>query len=215
MTVQMELAAAQVVRRLGEVRIIALASIERPHHAEAVGNALVTAGLPSIELAAPTPAVIRAARSVDGLLVGAGNVAAPAQAEAAALAGAHFATAAGTNMEVVHACRELGLPFFPGVATPTEIERVLSLGLRHLRVFPAVMLGGIGFLQAIGPMYPEARFIPSGGIGSESLRGYLRLPSVLAVCGSGLVSGDLVRSGSFDRINWMAREAHRTLAALR
>jgi 2-dehydro-3-deoxyphosphogluconate aldolase/(4S)-4-hydroxy-2-oxoglutarate aldolase len=112
-------------------------------------------------------------------------------------------------MEVVHACRELELPFFPGVATPSEIERLTLLGVRTLRVFPAELLGGPAFLQAMAAIFPDVRFIPCGGIGPESLRGYLNLPSVLAVAGSGVIRADLLRSENFERIEWLAREAVR------
>ena len=148
---------------------------------------------------------------MDGLLVGAGNLRSPQDAEAAVRAGAHFATATATNTEVVHACRELELPFFPGVTTPTEIERLALLGVRVMRVFPATPLGGPAYLQAIAESYPELRFIPSGGIGPEHVRGYLRTPSVIAVGVGGLVGKDLLRSHSYGRIEWLAHEAVRGL----
>jgi 2-dehydro-3-deoxyphosphogluconate aldolase/(4S)-4-hydroxy-2-oxoglutarate aldolase len=112
-------------------------------------------------------------------------------------------------MKVVHACRELELPFFPGVATPSEIGRLAALGVRTVRVFPVELLGGPAFLEAVAPIYPDMRFIPSGTIGPESLRGYLRVPSVLAVAGNGLVRKDLLRAHNYERIEWLAGEAVR------
>jgi len=209
MTRVMEIAETQIARRLATSRIVALAAFEETDQAEAAGSALVRAGVPCIELSAPTLAVIRGARRVEGLLVGVGSVHTADDAETAVRGGAHFGSSPATNMEVVHACRELELPFFPGVATPSEIERLMVLGLRVLRVFPAASLGGPGFLQAVAAIYPDVRFIPSGGIGPESLRSYLNLSSVLAVCTSGMVRPDLLRSRSYDRIEWLAREAAR------
>jgi 2-dehydro-3-deoxyphosphogluconate aldolase/(4S)-4-hydroxy-2-oxoglutarate aldolase len=112
-------------------------------------------------------------------------------------------------MAVVHACRELELPFLPGVATPSEIERLYSLGLTVLRVFPAAAVGGPGFLEAVAGAYPGVRFVPSGGIGPETLRNYLAVPAVLAVGAGWLVRPEHVRSRSFERIEWLAREASR------
>src|SRR5262245_4021441 len=122
MTRVMEIAETQIVTRLGQTRIIALAALDEPEQAEATGAAIMRGGLRCLELAVPRAALVRAARRVDGLLVGAGNVHTVEQAEEALRGGAHFASAPATNMEVVHACRELELPFFPGVATPSEIE---------------------------------------------------------------------------------------------
>jgi 2-dehydro-3-deoxyphosphogluconate aldolase / (4S)-4-hydroxy-2-oxoglutarate aldolase len=215
MTRVMEITETQIVTRLGQARIIALAVLDEPEQAELAGAALMRGGLRCVELAVPRRAVIRAARRVDGLLVGAGNVHTVEQAEEAVRGGAHYATAPATNMAVVHACRELELPFFPGVATPSEIERLVLLGLRTLRLFPAAPLGGPAYLQAIAAIYPQLRLIASGGIGPETLRTYIGLPSVLAVCCGSLVRPDLLRSGSFDRIEFLARDVVRACLSRR
>jgi 2-dehydro-3-deoxyphosphogluconate aldolase/(4S)-4-hydroxy-2-oxoglutarate aldolase len=209
MTRVMEIAETQIAFRLARSRIIALATFADAEQTETAGATLVRGGVTALELERPNGILLRAARRVPGLLVGAGHVHTPEQAEIASHAGADFATAPATNMEVVHACRELELPFFPGVATPSEIERLALLGVRTMRVFPAEMLGGPAFVQTVAAIYPDVRFIPSGGIGPESLRGYLNLASVLAVAGSGLIRSDLLRSRNFDRIEWLARDAVR------
>jgi 2-dehydro-3-deoxyphosphogluconate aldolase/(4S)-4-hydroxy-2-oxoglutarate aldolase len=205
----MEIVEAQVLRSLEQVRVIALGEFEDAEQAAAAGAALVAAGCACVEIQGGQLAMLRAARGVDGLVVGAGNLRSAADAEVAVRAGAQFATATATNTEIVHACRELELPFFPGVTTPTEVERLALLGVRVMRVFPATPLGGPAYLQALADSYPELRFIPGGGIGPEQVRGYLRIPSVVAVGVGGLLGKDLLRSQSFGRIEWLAREAVR------
>jgi 2-dehydro-3-deoxyphosphogluconate aldolase / (4S)-4-hydroxy-2-oxoglutarate aldolase len=205
----MEIAETQITDQLARSRIIALGTFEVIDHVRTAGEALLRGGVGCLEIANPTIGLLRAARRVEGLIVGAGHVQTPEQAEAALQGGAHFATAPATNMEVIHACRELELPFFPGVATPSEIERLAILGLRTLRVFPAAPLGGPAFLQAVSAIYPELQFIPAGGIGPETLRQYLQIPAVLAVAAGGLVRGDLLRARNFERIAWLARDAQR------
>jgi 2-dehydro-3-deoxyphosphogluconate aldolase/(4S)-4-hydroxy-2-oxoglutarate aldolase len=205
----MDIAETQVLEQLALNRVIALADVASPYEIESASAALLRGRIRCIELAAPSIPLIRAARRVDGLMVGAGHVHTAEQAEEALRGGAHFATAPVTNIEVVRACRELALPFFPGVATPSEVDRLILLGLRTLRVFPSGPLGGPGFLQAVSAVYPEVRFIPSGGIGPELLRPYLSVPSVLAVGVSGVVRHDLMRAGNFERVEWLARETMR------
>jgi 2-dehydro-3-deoxyphosphogluconate aldolase/(4S)-4-hydroxy-2-oxoglutarate aldolase len=205
----LEIVEAQVLRRLGQARVIALAEFEDAEQAEAAGAALLAGGCASVEVQCGHLAVLRAARAVEGLTVGAGNVRSGEDVELAVRAGAQFATATATNTEIVRACRELELPFFPGVTTPTEIERLALLGVRVMRVFPATPLGGPAYLQALAECYPELRFIPSGGIGPEQIRGYLRIPSVVAVGVGGLLAKELLRSQSYSRIEWLAREAVR------
>jgi 2-dehydro-3-deoxyphosphogluconate aldolase / (4S)-4-hydroxy-2-oxoglutarate aldolase len=141
------------------------------------------------------------------MLVGAGTVLSAAQARAAAAAGAHFAVAPGLNPDVVREARKLDLPFFPGVATPSEIELAGVLGLRTVKVFPASVLGGVEFLRAVSATYPGMRFIPTGGIGPGNLREYLGVESVLAVDGSWLVKTELLAAHRFDEISELARAA--------
>jgi 2-dehydro-3-deoxyphosphogluconate aldolase/(4S)-4-hydroxy-2-oxoglutarate aldolase len=165
-----------------------------------------------LEVRHGAPATIRAARGVDGLLVGAGNVLDAERAELAARAGAQFATAPGTNMGVVHACRELELPFFPGVATPSEIERLTSVGVTAMGVFPIAALGGPPYLEAIASAYPDVMLVPQGGVRAEALRAYLAVPSVLAVTCDWIVRQDLVRAAGYERIERHAREARASAA---
>ncbi len=210
MSAATQLTESEVADRLASARVVPVTTVDDPDQAESVARALVAGGLPCVEIAFRTPAAaeaIRRARSVDGMLVGAGTVLSPEQGEAAAEAGAQFAVAPGTNDEVVSRCRELGLPFFPGVATPTEIEHARELGLSTLKVFPVSTLGGVAFLRAVSATYPDVRFLPTGGIGPDSLADYLAVPSVLACGGSWLVKEELLRGGRFDEVERLAREA--------
>jgi 2-dehydro-3-deoxyphosphogluconate aldolase/(4S)-4-hydroxy-2-oxoglutarate aldolase len=210
MSTRLELTEAEIVERLAALRVLPVTTVDDVEQAEGVGRALVAGGLPCIEVAFRSDAAVEAIRrtsEIDGLLVGAGTVLSAEQAEAALSAGASFAVAPGTNEEVVAACRELGLPFFPGIATPSEIERARQLGLRTLKVFPARQVGGAEFLRAVTATYPDVGFLPTGGIGPDNLRDYLAVPSVLAVGGSWLVRPELLRAGRFDEVERLAREA--------
>jgi 2-dehydro-3-deoxyphosphogluconate aldolase/(4S)-4-hydroxy-2-oxoglutarate aldolase len=204
-----DIAESAVVGRLAQSRIVAVAALDDADQIEAVGASLSRGGVPCLQLVESRSGAIRAARRVDGLLVGVGNIRTTDAAGIAVRAGAPFATAPVTDMEIVHACRELELPFFPGVATPSEIGRMHALGIRTVCLFPVDLLGGPAFVEQVTAIYPEMRFIASGRIGPESLRGYLQLPAVLAVAGNGLVRSDLVRTRHYERIEWLAGEAVR------
>jgi 2-dehydro-3-deoxyphosphogluconate aldolase/(4S)-4-hydroxy-2-oxoglutarate aldolase len=201
---------SEIVKRLGAVRVVPVTSLDDGEQAEATARALVRGGLSCIEVTFRTTAAadaIRRARAVDGVLVGAGTVLSREQVQEAAEAGAHFALAPGMNEEVVHACQDIGMPFFPGVATAGEIERARALGLRTLKVFPASTVGGPAFLRAVSATYPDVRFIPTGGVGPDNMADYLAVPSVLAVGGSWLVKESLLRAGRFDDVERLAHEA--------
>ncbi|MBM3679241.1 MAG: bifunctional 4-hydroxy-2-oxoglutarate aldolase/2-dehydro-3-deoxy-phosphogluconate aldolase [Actinobacteria bacterium] len=211
----MSAASASVLDRLRASRVVPVATIEDPSAAPAVVQALLAGGIACIEVTFrhPTaPEAIRAARKVDGVLVGAGTVLSVEQAELAFEAGADFAVAPGTNEAVVGRCRSLGLPFFPGVATPTEIERARSLGLSVVKVFPAAQVGGPGFLRAVSAVYPEMGLMPTGGVTVGNLGEYLAVPAVVACGGSWLVRPELVDEGRFDEIERLARAAREVAA---
>jgi len=204
-----------VVDRLRECRIVPVATLDEATAAADVAAALLAGGISCIEITfrrAGAAEAVRAARAAGDILVGAGTVLSPEQADSAAQAGADFAVAPGTNESVVQRCFELGLPFFPGVATPSEIERARGLGLRVLKVFPAAQIGGPSFLRAVSATYPDVGFLPTGGVTSENVGDYLAVPSVIACGGSWLVAPELVREGRFGEITELASVALEAVA---
>lgn len=198
----------KIVAQLSRLRVLPIATV-KPGDSLPLGRALVDAGLPCVEItfrAAGAARAIERAREANGLLVGAGTVLTPDQAADAAAAGAAFAVAPGLNQDVVETCAELGLPFFPGVATPTEMDRARRLGLRTVKTFPASSLGGTPYLRAVSATFPDMRFIPTGGINATNLTEYLALPSVIACAGSWLIAPQDVRNGRFDAIAARVRD---------
>lgn len=199
-----------VVDALATGRVLPVVAVD---DASVVGDlcaALLGGGISCLEVTFRTSAAedaIAAAAEVDGMLVGAGTVLSAEQARVAAGAGAAFAVAPGSDDDVVAACNELGLPFFPGIATPTELGRVLRLGRSVVKVFPAAQLGGPGFLRAVSATFPQARFIPTGGVDADSLASYLAVPQVLACGGSWIAERTLVAERRFEEITRRARAA--------
>jgi 2-dehydro-3-deoxyphosphogluconate aldolase/(4S)-4-hydroxy-2-oxoglutarate aldolase len=201
---------SDVLERLAKLRVVPVLTATDPDQAEQACRALVAGGLPAVEITFRTDAAaesIRRAGAIDGLLVGAGTVLSEEQLAAAVEAGARFGVAPGTNASVVEAAARAGLAFIPGAATPTEIERARGLGCAAVKIFPASLLGGPAFLKAVAPVYPDVRFVPTGGIDSENLASYLALPSVLACAGTWICEPTLLRERRFDEIERRAREA--------
>ena len=92
------------------------------------------------------------------------------------------------------------MPFVPGVATPSEIEHARALGCRVLKVFPASRRRAARPSSRRSPaVYPDVRFVPTGGIDPDNLADYLALPSVLACGGSWVCEPALLRDGPLRR----------------
>ncbi len=191
-------------------RVIAVLTAPDGETAEAACRALARGGLSCAEITFRTEAAAEAisrAAQIEGFVVGAGTVLSEQQARLAHEVGAAFAVAPGTNDDVVRACAELELPFVPGAATATEIDHARSLGCTVVKLFPAGALGGPGFVKAMSAVYPDLRFMPTGGVDAASLQAYLALPAVIACGGSWLVEGRLLAERRFDEVERLAREA--------
>ena len=127
---------------------------------------LVAGGLTSVEITFRTDAAVEAIRRasrIEGLLVGAGTVLSVEQLDAALDAGAQFAVAPSTDPVVIEAAQRAGVLFIPGAATPTEIDRARSLGCDVVKIFPASLVGGPAFVKAVSPVFPDVKFVPTGG----------------------------------------------------
>jgi len=200
-------------------RIVPAATVDNSEEALRLAGALAAAGLNIIEITFRTKgagmAIGAVAREFPEMLVGAGTVLTAAQVDAAAAAGARFAVAPGLNPDIVARAAGAGLPIIPGVATPTEIEQGLALGLKLLKFFPAAQLGGVDMLKALAGPYGHTgvKFLPTGGISASNAAQYLALPIVGAVGGSWMVAKELVKAGDWAKITALSREALRIAGA--
>lgn len=116
-------------------------------------------------------AVVRAAGGER--TVGAGTVTTPERLASAVAAGAGFGVAPGLDPDTVHAAGRAGVPFLPGVATPTEAGQALRLGVRTVKAFPASSLGAPWVSALAGP-FPELRVVATGGVRPENATEFLR-----------------------------------------
>ncbi len=191
-------------------RLVPVVVLEDVSAAEPLGAALKAGGLPLAEVTFRTPAAEESLRRMaedPELTVGAGTVVRAEQVDRAVAAGAKFIVSPGLSRSVVERARAVGVPVFPGVATPTEIIAALDLGLDTVKLFPAGSLGGVATLKALSAPFTTVRFIPTGGITGASLADYLAVPSVLAVGGSWMVAPALIAAGNWDEITRLTAEA--------
>ena len=195
---------ATIIARLRALRVVPVIVIDDARHALPLAAALAEGGLPCAEITFRTPAaaeaLTRIAREQPGFLVGAGTVLSPAQADRAREAGAQFIVSPGINPRVVEHCLSIGVPMYPGVCTPSEVEIALELGLRTVKFFPAEPMGGVKFLKAMAAPYGELAFMPTGGITRDTLADYVRYERVVACGGSWMAPPDWIAASAFDRI---------------
>lgn len=182
-------------------RVIPVLVLNEPKKAKEIGNALVESGLPLVEVTLRTDSAwesIEIFKSITGLSVGVGSVTRLEQLTQASNLELDFAVSPGMDVALVDTALSLGLPYLPGVATPSEMMQGLQRGLTYLKFFPAQTLGGIKAIQAMSAPFPSLKFIPTGGISEENAGEYLAETNVPAVGGSWMVAKKRISEGDFE-----------------
>lgn len=191
--------------------VIPVVVIEQRGDAVPLARALLAGGVRVLEVTLRTPVALQAiqaiAEEVDGVIVGAGTVTDPDDFERCRSAGAAFGVSPGLTAELCAAARASGLPWLPGVMTPSEVIAAKSAGFRQMKLFPAGAAGGPAMLKALFGPFPDVAFCPTGGVTAANAAEYLALPNVACVGGTWLAPPDAVAGGQWQRIAALAREA--------
>lgn len=200
----------KTLRDLLSGRIVPVVTIDDAADTAPLVDALCAGGLAGGEITLRTPAALEAisiAASHPEFCAGAGTVLSVAEVDAALAAGARFIVSPGFDAEVVRHCMEQGVDVIPGVATPSEIQAAMKIGLDLLKFFPAEAMGGIRTLNTLCSVYRSVRFMPTGGISPANLEDYLKLEQVAACGGSWMVQRTLIAAGDWSGITELTRQA--------
>ena len=196
--------------------VIPVIVIHDVQDAAPMAEALISGGLPVLEVTLRTPVAldaIKAMSAVPGGVVGAGTALGPSDIEASKAAGAQFAVSPGATAPLLGAAEAADLPILPGAVTASEVMTCLEAGYDMLKFFPAGTSGGAPALKALSGPLPQATFCPTGGVSPSNAAEYLSLPNVVCVGGSWVVAPDLVKARDWTRIEELAREAAALSAA--
>jgi len=204
---------ADLTSRLLERRLVPVVVIEDAAKAVDLAKSLLSAGLGVIEItfrtAAAEESIRRIAKECPDMLVGAGTLLDSEQVKKAAGAGAKFGLAPGLDEKVIQAAQKVKLAYVPGVATPSDVQKGLSLGCKIQKFFPAEQAGGAPYLKALEGPYAHTgvRFIPTGGLQISNVGPYLALKSVAALGGSWFVDKKYIEAADWATIQRLTREA--------
>ena len=182
-----------VLRKIEQVRLVPVVTVRTTADAKGMLEGLLEGGLPVAEICFRTDcaeeAIKLAVKKYPAMLVGAGTVINKEQCERAVKAGAKFIVSPGLSEEVAKVCEEKEILYLPGVVTPTEIMKALSLNLTYLKFFPAGNFGGLNTIKALSAAFPQVRFMPTGGVNLANMNEYLSFPNIFACGGSWMMQG--------------------------
>jgi len=202
-----------VGKAITDARIIAVLVIDELEAAVPVAESLLAGGVTAMELTLRTPVALDAARRIreacPEMMVGLGTILFPDQVEAAVASGVAFGVSPGVNPAIIRQAKAAGLPFGPGIMTPTDIDMAIQEGCRLLKFFPAESSGGLAHLRNIAAPYAHLgpQFIPLGGISLANMMTYLSSDLIAAVGGSWLAPRDVIGARDWKKIEHNAREA--------
>lgn len=203
--------AATITDSMRASRIVPLIQSDDPETAVRVAEALIEAGLSVLEVVLRTEEALNCLEAIvtefPDAHVGAGTVLSAGQASEVIERGASFIVSPGLDEASVYVAQSERIPIYPGVATPTELQRAWNLDLRVVKFFPAALYGGAAAIKALASVFRDVAFMPTGGVSAKNLQEYLAVPAVLACGGSWLTPIDAIATGSFQRITDLAGEA--------
>ncbi|MEM9791949.1 MAG: bifunctional 4-hydroxy-2-oxoglutarate aldolase/2-dehydro-3-deoxy-phosphogluconate aldolase [Pseudomonadota bacterium] len=190
--------------------IIPVLVVQDIDHARPLAEALVSGGLPALEVTLRTAGAldaIAAMAQVPGGVVGAGTLLTPGDVKNAKAAGAKFGVSPGATETLIDACEAEGLPLIAGAATASEAMALLERGYEFLKFFPAEASGGAPALKSLGGPLPQIKFCPTGGVSPGNVGSYLSLANVVCAGGSWVAPQAAMDEGDWDRIQGLAADA--------
>jgi 2-dehydro-3-deoxyphosphogalactonate aldolase len=149
----------------------------KPDEIDAIGDALVEAGVTIIEVPLNSPQPLEsiarlAARHGERVLIGAGTVLEVVDVARVKDAGGRLMVAPNFDADVVRTAKAAGLVTLPGVMTPSEGFAALKAGADGLKLFPAEIIPPAVF-KAWRAVFPaDTLLLAVGGVGVDNLMTY-------------------------------------------
>ena len=140
------------------------------------------------------------------LMVGAGTINTPAKLEAAISCNADFFVAPGFAEFAHRYVSNHGMIFLHGVSTPSEILKLVNMGYRIMKFFPAEISGGVQALKLYSSAFEGISFVPTGGITVDNLPQYLACKNVVGCGGSFMVPKPLLAKGATEEIHTLIKK---------
>ena len=172
-------------------KIVAILRGCEPERVPDIADALARGGVRLLEVTVNSRDAFEVIRKLattmgDRLLVGAGTVTTPEEAEIAVDAGARFILSPVFDPDTIRVTKELGAVSIPGAFTATEIMAAWRNGADIVKVFPA-SIGAAYFRDLRGPL-PQIRLMPTGGVNLHNIRDFRAAGAVAYGIGSALVA---------------------------
>jgi len=192
-----------------ETGVIAAVRERSMENALFAAEAVAVSGIRVVEIALTMPqattAISRLAKSVPGIVVGAGSVANAEAARQCLDAGAQFLTSDGFHPAVIEFASRYGVVVIPGTLTPTEVLNAWETNSDFVKVVPCAQLGGQAYIASLHVMFPHIPLIASGGVDQQSASKMIQAGAIGLGVGRELIPREAVQLRQSARIAELAR----------
>ncbi len=192
-----------------ETGVIAAIRVRSMENALFAAQVLAQSGIPVVEIALTVPqattVISHLAKSVPGIVVGAGSVTQAEDARKCIDAGALFLTSDGFHPAVIEFGANHGVVMIPGALTPTEVINAWETNSDFIKVVPCSQLGGPTYIESLHVMFPNIPLIASGGVDQQSASKMIQAGAVALGVGRELVPREAIRLHQEARIGELAR----------
>ena len=161
------------------------------NRAQELAAALAEGGVTSLEVTMESGEAAAAIRALSGTgtTVGAGTVMTVDEGRSAIDAGASFLVSPHFDPRLVEWSRNEGIPYLPGVMTPTEAASAMSMGITTVKLFPAGF-GGPEMIRALRGPFSRLGIVPTGGITAATAADFIAAGAIAVGVGSWLTGGE-------------------------
>ena len=176
-----------------------------------IAKAMSAAGINLVEVVLRTAAALDVITAIKhelpNLKVGAGTVIDADILKKALNAGSDFIITPATSTKLLMKLENCPVPVLPGVSNTADILLAREFGYKELKLFPASLSGGAPFLSAMGSVFKDISFCPTGGINQSNQQEYLALTNVFAVGGTWIAKPEWVADKSWSKITSACQQA--------
>ena len=200
------------MEKLAEIKVCPVVVIDHVEDAVPLAQALEAGHLPMAEVtfrtAAAADAIAAMVKECPNVVVGAGTVLDREQCTRAINAGAQFIVSPSFSDEVAQCALGHGVAYCPGTCTPADITNALRYNLPMVKFFPTAAYGGLKTLKALSPVFPQLKFMPTGGVNLDNVLEYLAFDKIIGVGGTWVCKKDMLVNKDWAGITKLCQEAY-------
>lgn len=201
----------ETLTQIATIGIVPVVRAANADEAARAVDAVMAGGISIIEITMTVPNAVALISQLvpryDGqAIIGAGTVLNATQARQCLDAGAAFLVSPGLSIPVLSLARERNMLAIPGALTPSEIMSAIDLGAPLIKIFPCGSMGGPKYLKSLKAPFPNAQFIPTGGVNLANAAEYLASGAYALGVGADLVDLTALRNGDTAKIIDNARQ---------